>query len=78
MQVVNIHQAKTNLSKLIEVIMEGHEVIIGKSGKPVAKLVAYKEDKSPREPGCWKGKVWIAEDFDKEIPLVNSLFYGRK
>ncbi len=76
MQTVNIHQAKTNLSKLIEKTLQGEDVIIAKAGKPVAKLVAYKEDLKPRKPGLWKGKVWVSDDFDDEDEEINKLFYG--
>lgn len=76
MQVVNIHEAKTNLSKLIEKTQKGEEVVIGKAGKPVVKLVAYKEKLKHRKPGLWKGKVWIAPDFNEEDEEINKLFYG--
>lgn len=78
MQVVNIHQAKTNLSKLIEKILAGENVVIAKAGKPVARLVAYKEKLKPRKAGLWKGKVWISDDFDDEDPEINKLFYESK
>lgn len=78
MQVMNIHQAKTNLSKLIEMTLAGENVIIAKAGKPVAKLVAYKEKLKPRKPGLWKGKVWMSDDFNDEDPEINKLFYDGK
>lgn len=76
MQVINIHQAKTNLSKLIENTNKGEEVIISKAGRPVAKLVAYKEQLQPRKPGALKGKIWMSDDFNDEDPEINKLFYG--
>lgn len=78
MQVMNIHQAKTNLSKLIEMTLAGENVVIAKAGKPVAKLVAYKEKLKPRKPGLWKGKVWMSDDFNDEDPEINKLFYDGK
>ena len=75
MQLVNIHQAKTNLSKLIEKTLNGEDIIIAKAGKPVAKLVAYKEKIKPRKPGLLKGKIWISDDFNDEDPEINKLFY---
>lgn len=75
MQIVNIHEAKTNLSKLIEKTSKGEEIIIAKAGKPVAKLSIYKEKLKPRKLGLWKGKVWISEDFDDEDEEINKLFY---
>lgn len=66
MVITNISDAKASLSKLIELVMQGQEVIIGKAGKPVAKLVPYDENTSPRQlgAGAWKGKIWAADDFD--------------
>ncbi len=75
MQVVNIHDAKTNLSKLIEKTLNGEEVIIAKAGKPVAKLSFYKEKLKPRKLGLWKGKVFIPDNFDDEDEEINKLFY---
>lgn len=75
MQVVNIHEAKTNLSKLIEKTSKGEEVIIAKAGKPVAKLSSYKEKLKPRKSGLWKDKVWMSEDFNEEDEEINRLFY---
>lgn len=77
MQITNIHQAKTNLSKLIEKTQQGEEVIIAKSGKPVAKLVAYKEKLKPRKPGALKGKIFVPDNFNEEDEEINKLFYGQ-
>lgn len=79
MTITNIHQAKTHLSKLIERVQEGEEIIIGKAGKPVAKLVPYHEDRTPRKPGGrWKGKIWMAKDFDELPEDVAAAFRGEK
>jgi len=70
--------AKASLSKLIELVMQGQEVIIGKAGKPVAKLVPYDENTSPRQlgAGAWKGNIWAADDFD-DLPVETlALFTG--
>lgn len=75
MQVINIHEAKTTLSKLIERTQNGEEVIIAKAGKPVAKLVGYKEKPAKRKFGALKGKIWVSDDFDDEDPEINKLFY---
>jgi prevent-host-death family protein len=66
MHITNIAEAKASLSKLVEKVLQGEEVIIGKAGKPVAKLVPFNYDRSPRdlEQGIWKDQVWMAEDFD--------------
>ncbi len=76
MHQVNMHEAKTQLSKLVDEVQSGTEVIIARSGKPVARLVPYEERKSPRKPGRWRGKVWIAEDFDETPQEVIEAFEG--
>jgi prevent-host-death family protein len=63
----NLHEAKTNLSKLIELVVQGEEVIICKAGRPIAKLISFNPPKEKRKGGAWKGKVTIAPDFD-ELP----------
>ena len=76
LEVTNIHEAKTHLSRLIERVTEGEEIIIAKAGKPVAKLVPYKESARPnRKPGSMKGKIWIGPDFDKDDKAIEALFY---
>lgn len=78
MKKVNIHEAKTHFSRLIEEVNAGEEIIISKAGKPVAKLVPLSDqDRPERKPGALKGKIWIAEDFDAPLPddVLNS-FYG--
>jgi len=74
---VNIHEAKTHLSRLVEKAVAGEEVIIGKAGKPMVRLVPYKEVEQPqRTPGGWEGKAWISPDFDKPDKEIEKLFYG--
>jgi prevent-host-death family protein len=67
MHITNISEAKAQLSALIEKVIGGHEVIIGKAGKPVAKLVRYERSQETRQPGALRGRIKIAEDFD-ELP----------
>ena len=67
MMQVNIHEAKTNLSKLIEKVLQGEDVIIKKSNKPIVKLVIVDELKNKRKLGSAKGKVIIADDFDEPL-----------
>ncbi len=76
MLIINIHQAKTNLSKLIEKALGGEEVVIARAGKPVAKLSAYNHKPKPRKFGVLKGKIWVSPDFDEEDKEINKLFYG--
>ena len=64
MVVRNISQAKAELSALIEQVLKGNEVILAKSGKPVARLIAYRGPSRPRKPGCMAGEISIAADFD--------------
>ena len=65
---VNIHQAKTHLSRLIEQVSRGETIIISKAGKPVAKLTAIDSLLLPRQPGSMKGRIRIAPDFDDPLP----------
>jgi len=65
---VNIHEAKTHLSKLVEEAARGDEIIIAKAGKPMARLVAVDGHSTPRRRGLLKGKIWIADDFDAPLP----------
>ena len=67
MHITNISEAKAQLSSLIEKVMTGQEVIIGKAGKPVAKLVRYERSDEPRKPCALRGKIMISKDFD-ELP----------
>jgi prevent-host-death family protein len=75
MRVVNIREAKTHLSKLVDRAASGEEIIIiGKAGKPVAKLIAFRPSTKLRSPGYWKGKVTIREDFDELPPEIAAAF----
>jgi prevent-host-death family protein len=67
MMITNISEAKAQLSSLIEKVMAGQEIVIGKAGKPVAKLIRYEPSEEPRKPGALKGKIKIVDDFD-ELP----------
>lgn len=74
---VNIHQAKTQLSKLIEQALAGQEVVIARNGKPVVKLVPVETpDLPPRKPGSLKGKIWVAPDFDETPEDLIDEFYN--
>jgi prevent-host-death family protein len=77
MQIINIHDAKTQFSKLIEAVSQGHEIVIARAGKPAAKLVPIKDEKIVRQPGAMKGKLQIADDFDAVLPSdIQSEFEG--
>jgi prevent-host-death family protein len=68
MNQVNIHQAKTQFSRLVELAASGEEIIIAKSGKPVARLVAYAIKGAVRRPGSMRGKIRIKKNFDAPLP----------
>ena len=61
-EVMNVHAAKTNLSKLLARVANGEEIVIAKGGIPVAKLVPYGSGSQPRPLGLFAGKVWMSED----------------
>ena len=74
---LNIHEAKTHLSRLVERVAAGEEIVIARNGKPVAKLVPYTEALKPRELGRMQGQYWMADDFDAPLPLeILKGFYG--
>ena len=68
MSQVNIHEAKTTLSKLIERASRGEEIVIAKNGQPVAKLVAIEHAWKPRTPGSLKHKIRVSRKFDAPLP----------
>jgi prevent-host-death family protein len=80
METVNIHEAKTNLSRLIRCAEAGEEVVIARAGEPVAKLVQYKPAKLKRRRfGAMRGKIWIADDFDAPLPeSIAAAFRGER
>ena len=77
MRQVNIHDAKTHLSRLVEDVAGGDEIIIAKAGKPMARLVGVTSSHAPRRPGLLKGKIRITDDFDAPLPAdVLAAFEG--
>jgi prevent-host-death family protein len=68
MKVVNIHEAKTTLSQLLESVLAGEDVVISKAGTPLARLIPYHTQKKPRSPGIWKGKVTMTDNFEDPLP----------
>ena len=66
---VNIHHAKTHLSRLLEDVAGGAEVLIAKSGRPMARLVPLRRDETPRRAGLLKGKLRIADEFDRALVI---------
>ncbi|MBK8454907.1 MAG: type II toxin-antitoxin system Phd/YefM family antitoxin [Thiofilum sp.] len=77
MHITNISEAKSSLSALIALVEQGQEIIIGKAGKPVARLIPYQADQADRVlGGSWEGKVKIADDFDTLPAEIMSAFQG--
>jgi prevent-host-death family protein len=76
---VNIHDAKTHLSRLVDEVVDGAEIVIAKAGKPMARLVAMETGSRVRKPGFLKGKIKIADDFDAPLPAeLLDAFEGRR
>lgn len=74
---VNVYEAKSQLSKLLEEVEGGGEVTIARNGRPIARLVPLqREPRKRRQPGAWAGRVWIADDFDELDPEWAELFYN--
>jgi prevent-host-death family protein len=67
-QTVNIYQAKTQLSKLVDLASSGTDVVIARAGKPIARLTSLKKEKRVINFGALEGKGWIADDFDAPLP----------
>lgn len=65
---VNLYEAKTHLSKLVDEASGGAEIIIAKAGTARARLMPLEKRRQDRKPGGWEGRVWIADDFDDELP----------
>lgn len=78
MSMVNVDEANTRLSQLLDLAASGEEVIIARAGKPMAKLIPYRIDQRPRKPGYWKGKIKIAKDFDELPEDLSRIFKGER
>jgi prevent-host-death family protein len=78
MRIVNIHAAKTQLSRLVDAAASGEEIIIARSGKPIARLGPLAGPRPRRRLGILKGKLVLPEDFDAPLPEeVLDAFEGR-
>ncbi|MCY3776176.1 MAG: type II toxin-antitoxin system prevent-host-death family antitoxin [Candidatus Aminicenantes bacterium] len=77
-RVYNLYEAKSSFSQLVDRAAGGEEIIIARSGKPVARLGPLRQRAAPRQPGGWEGRVYISEDFDKPLPPeILSSFEGQ-
>jgi prevent-host-death family protein len=68
MEIVNVHAAKTHLSQLLARVEAGEEVVLGRAGHPVARLVPFRPSGAKRRFGGWRGRAWISDDFDAPLP----------
>ena len=83
---INLHDAKTHLSRLVEAAAKGEEIVIAKAGRPMARLVPLRPSaRKERKPGALKGKIWVAGDFDAPMAAEEqsewtktSIFPSRK
>jgi len=75
-QTVTVHEARTHLSRLLEAVERGADVVIARAGRPVARPVPVSAPRRPREPGSWRGRVLVAEDFDETPDSVLDAFRG--
>lgn len=78
MTIVKVHQAKSQLSKLLKLAEAGEEVIIANAGKPMARLIPYDASAGRRVPGIWADQIKMAEDFDVMSDWDLAEFYGRE
>jgi prevent-host-death family protein len=62
---VNVYEAKTQFSKLLQQVEAGDEIVIARHGKPIARLVPLQRTAAPRQLGSLRGKIWMAPDFDE-------------
>jgi prevent-host-death family protein len=77
-KVVNMHQAKTSLSRLVERALAGDDIVIARNGEPLVKLVPVVKEQKPRVPGRYKGQIWIAPDcFEPMTEEELALWEGR-
>ena len=72
-RIVNVYEAKTNLSKLLQEVERGEEILIGRAGEPVARLSPIRREQ--REFGFASGQIWIADDFDDTPEEIIEGFY---
>lgn len=77
-EMTNIHEAKTHLSRLLEEVAQGKEIILAKAGKPMARLIPYHAEQKPRRPGTCKKDLWVSPDFDEPLPEeILQEFWGK-
>ena len=76
---VNMHEAKTHLSRLVERVEAGEEIVISRAGKPVARIIAVRAPAGSRAPGRLRGRIRVSDDFDAPLPdEVAAAFAGER
>ncbi|MGH7093738.1 MAG: type II toxin-antitoxin system Phd/YefM family antitoxin [Stellaceae bacterium] len=75
-EIVNMHEAKSSLSRLVRRALAGEEVVIARNGEPLVKLVPVPKVLQPRIPGRLKDKIWISPDFEFTDQEIEELFHG--
>lgn len=76
---VNVHEAKTHLSRLLERVANGEDIVIDRAGKPVALLTRVPQPaREARVPGRWRGRITIADDFDELPQELAAAFRGER
>ena len=75
---VNMHEAKSQLSRLAELVHQGEEVVICKAGTPWLRLLPYRERLEERKPGGLEGQIWMSEDFDEEDEEFTEAMWNPK
>lgn len=73
---MNIYEAKTQLSKLVERAAAGEEIVIARGGRPMARLVPLEPPRGRRQAGAYRGELWIAPDFDELPEALAAAFEG--
>lgn len=76
MVLIDVHEAKAHLSRLLERVEQGEEVVIARAGRPVARLVPWTSERALRVLGLHRGQVTVAPDFDRLPPDVAEGFEG--
>lgn len=75
---VNVYEAKTHLSQLLDRAAAGEEIVIARAGRPIARLVALAASSGRRVPGGWRGKVSVSADFDELPEEIEAAFRGER
>jgi prevent-host-death family protein len=79
MEIVNVHAAKTHLSQLLARVEAGEEVVLGRAGHPIARLVPFRPVGTKRRFGGWRGRAWVSDDFDAPLPeSIEKAFFGEE